>query len=283
VETPEKIVFILSTGRTGTKTLAEGLAGDGIKSPHQPPFSRLLTIASSYYLHGWLPKNTLEWLVTHLREPQILKADCRYYIQVFSLDYLPAKIISKKYPNVYIIHIVRDPRTFVRSYLNWMHSRFKSWMANKVVPGWHPSGYFTGELSWREWRWMGEFQRVCWQWAYKNTLLERLFADDERYIRIRFEDLFLTANSGTLKEMLAFVGIVYRKQFEAMLEKSKNVSRKAHFPAWETWEPGRCAHLNELCSPMMKRFGYGQESLWQEKVEIGQRSPRSSGTRGESV
>ena len=123
--TPEKIVFVLSTGRTGTKTLAEGLAGDDIKSPHQPPFSRLLTIASNYYLHGWLPMSVLERLVIRLREPQILNSDCRDYVQVFSLDYLPAKIISERHPNVAIVHIVRDPRTFVRSYLNWMHSRWQ--------------------------------------------------------------------------------------------------------------------------------------------------------------
>lgn len=253
---PEKVVFILSTGRTGTKTLAEGLAGDEIKSPHQPPYSRLLTVGSNYYLHGWLSQSVLKWLVTRLREPQILKADCRYYIQVFSLDYLPAKIISKKYPNVYIVHIVRDPRTFVRSYLNWMHSRLKSWVANKVVLGWHPAGYFTGELSWREWRQMDEFQRVCWQWTYKNTLLERLFAEDDRYLRVRFEDLFLTQASNTLKKMLAFVGIPYQERFEAMLEKSKNVSHKAYFPSWKVWGPEQKRELMSICGKKMRDYGY---------------------------
>ena len=138
---PEKIVFFLSTSRTGTKTLAEGLESDDILSPHQPPFSRLLTIASNCYLHGWLSKHMLEWLVYRLREPQIFSAQCRYYIQVFSLDHLPAKIIQEKHPNVYIVHIVRDPRTFVPSYLNWVHSRFKSLVANRIIFGWHPSGF----------------------------------------------------------------------------------------------------------------------------------------------
>lgn len=253
---PEKVVFVLSTSRTGTKTLAEGLAGDEIRSPHQPPYSRLLTIASNYYWHGWLPRSALEWLVARLREPQILNADCRYYVQTFSLDYLPAKIISEKYPNVYIIHIVRDPRTFVRSYLNWTHSRFKSWVANKMVLGWHPSGYFTSELPWRGWRQMDEFQRVCWHWTYKNTLLERLFADDERYIRIRFEDLFLAQDSGTLREILAFVGIPYQERFAAMLQKSKNVSYKTYFPSWKTWGAEQKRQLLDICGEKMREYGY---------------------------
>jgi len=151
---------------------------------------------------------------------------------------------------------VRDPRTFVRSYLNWTHSRFKSWVANKMVLGWHPSGYFTGELSWRAWRRMDEFQRVCWHWTYKNALLEELFAEDERYIRVRFEDLFLAQDSGTLRGMLAFVGIPYQERFTAMLEKSKNVSRKAYFPAWESWGPEQKRQLLGICGEKMREYGY---------------------------
>lgn len=274
---PERIVFILSTSRTGTKTLAEGLAGDDICSPHQPPFSRLLTIASNYHLHGWLPRGVLEWLVTRLREPQILNTDCRYYVQVFSLDYLPAKIISERHPNVYVIHIVRDPRTFVRSYLNWMHTRPKSWMANKLVPGWHPSGFLTGEMSRQEWRGMDEFQRICWHWTYKNRLVEGLFAAEERYVAVRFEDLFLAEDSETLKGVLAFVGIPCDDRVGVMLAKNENVSRKTYFPAWDAWHPEWCAGMDDLCGPIMKHFGYGQESLWKRKVRIGHKSHGRSG------
>lgn len=253
---PERVVFILSTGRTGTKTLAEGLASDDILSPHQPRFSRLLTIASNYYLHGWLPWSTLEWLVRRLREPQIFQANCRYYIQVYSLDHLPAKIISQKYPDVYAIHIIRDPRTFVPSYLNWMHSRFKSLVANKLVLGWHPSGFFTGAVPWQRWRQMDEFQRVCWQWTYKNRLLERLFDGDGRYIRIRFEDLFSGEGPTLLRTTLDSIGVPYRDEFAAMLQQSKNRSRQTYFPKWEAWTPERQQQVWNICARQMKRYGY---------------------------
>lgn len=254
---PEKVVFVLSTSRTGTKTLAEGLKGDNILSPHQPAFSRILTVASNYYLHGWLPRCALEWLVKRLREPQIRRADCRYYVQVFSLDYLPAKIISQKYHNVYIIHIVRDPRTFVPSYLNWMHTRFRSFVANKLVLGWHPSGFFTGEVPWRAWRRMDEFQRVCWQWVYKNQNLERLFGGTPRYMRVRFEDLFLSENrQAVLKSVISFMGIPYQDRFEIVYQKKKNYSRKTYFPPWQEWSSERQEQLREICGHLMARYGY---------------------------
>lgn len=253
---PEKIVFILSTSRTGTKTLAAGLHSDDILSPHQPAYSRILTIASNYYLHGWISRRSLEWLVSCTREPQIMNASCRYYLQVFSLDYLPAKIISEKIQNVYVIHIVRDPRTFVTSYMNWMHTRFKSFIANKLILGWHPSGYFTGEMSWKKWQQMNEFQRVCWHWTYKNTLLEKLFDNYDNYLRIRFEDLFLTRDSNGLKSVLSFVDIPYRERFSAVVNRSENISNKMYFPRWDNWTVGQKQQLLDICGEKMKTYDY---------------------------
>ena len=258
---PEKIGFILSTSRTGTKALSEGLQGGYVESPHQPPYSRLLNILSNYYLHGWVSRRSLEWLVCRTREKQIVNSNCPYYLQVFSLDYLPAKIISEKFQNVYIIHIVRDPRTFVRSYMNWTHTRFKSFVANKYVLGWHPSGFFTGEMSWREWQQMDEFQRVCWHWKYKNTLVENLFDRYENYIRVRFEDIFLAQTSETLKQILQFVGVPYNQRFETIVKKSKNVSSKRYFQHWDAWSAERRKQLLEICGEKMKSYGYEKEYI----------------------
>jgi hypothetical protein len=256
VNSPEKIVFFLSTSRTGTRSLAEGLMRDDAISPHQPPFSRLLTIASNYHLHGWLSKAFLKWLVCRLREPQIFRSDYRYYLQVFSLDYLPAKLISEKYSNVYIFHIVRDPRTFVPSYQNWMHSRFKSYVANKYVLGWHPSGRYVGEMTAQAWRQMDEFQRICWHWRFKNTLLERLFKEYKNYQRIRFEDLFSEKGEDTLRSVLAFAGISYHSGYAGIFREKKNISSAKTFPAWEQWSPEKQRQLLDICREGMQKYGY---------------------------
>ena len=258
----KKIAFILSTGRTGTKAIAEGLIGDDILSPHQPPYSRLLTIASNYYLHSWISRSFLKWLVYQLRWPQIKQAQARYYIQVFSLDHLPAKLIAEQHPNVYIIHIVRDPRTFVPSYLNWVHGRFKSYIANKFVFGWHPSGYFTGKVPWRTWLKMDEFQRVCWHWVYKNQNLESFFANSPHYLCLRFEELF-SAEKGqeTVELLTSFIGIPYQNRFETIYKQAKNSSLKTHFPQWAEWPEERKRQLMDICSQQMEHYGY-QTQEW---------------------
>ena len=43
-------------------------------------------------------------------------------------------------------------------------------------------------------------------------------------------------------------------------------------PDWKNWSPKLCAQMDDLCEPAMKDFGYGQEPLWKEKVQIGQKS-----------
>jgi hypothetical protein len=259
---PERISFILSTGRTGTKALAEGLAGGGVHSPHQPPFSRLLTIASNYYLHGWLPKSALVWLVRRTRIPQIERSHCRFYVQVFSLDYLPARIVAEQHPDTRIVQIVRDPRTFVPSYLNWIHTRFKSFVANKFVPGWHPSGFFTKERSWRNWSQMSEFQRVCWHWSFKNRTIESLFKNTSHYTLVRFEDLFLGEERQiVLQSMVSFLGIPYRDRYKSVYRQAKNPSRKTYCSDWHQWAPERQAQLLEICGDYMARVGYSLETV----------------------
>ena len=253
---PDRIVFILSTGRTGTKSLAEGLAGEQIVSLHQPPFSRLLTIASNYYLHGWLPESALRWLVKRIRATQILQSDCRCYIQAFSLDHLPAKIISEQIPGVHIVHIVRDPRTFVPSYLNWMHTRFKSFIANKFIIGWQPSGYFTGEFSWNEWHKMDEFERVCWLWVYKNRMLEKIFHNTDNYLQIYFEDLFLSKNKQTFDNLLSFIGVPNQVNLTHIFQHVKNRSKKTYIPPWEEWPSERQKRLSDICGEQMIHYGY---------------------------
>jgi hypothetical protein len=253
---PERVLFILSTSRTGTKSLAEGLDGGEACAVHQPAHSRLITVAGNYALHGWLPYPWLARLIYRLRLPQIAASGRKYYIQVFSLDILPAKIISLVYEPTSILHVLRDARTFVPSYLNWMRTRKRSMIANRLVFGWHPSGYFTGEFSWDEWRGMDELQRVCWHWVYKNSLIESLFQGDSRYQLVHFEELFSLQGRDVLRAALEKAGVPFQERFAQALKSSKNSSRKIYAAPFEQWEENRKRQLLAICGEKMRTWGY---------------------------
>ena len=253
---PDRILFILSTARTGTKALAEGLAGGDVLSPHQPPNSRILTILGNFHLHGWLPRRALEAAAMRWRAPQITNAPCRYYIQVFSLDYWPAYILSQRLPHVHVLHIIRDPRTWVPSYVNWMHTRWQSAIANRLIVGWHPSGLWTGEIPPGQWLRMDSFQRVCWHWTYKNNLLASLFHGYPGYQQVHFEALFGSNGAGVLELVLANAGIPYQPHYANIMRQPKNQSRRDAFPTWPDWPPKRQQQLLTLCGDLMQRYGY---------------------------
>lgn len=257
VALPRRIVFMLSTARTGTKAFAEGLTGQAIENHHQPPGSRLLTCASNLWLGGLFPTRWLSALVRRIRLPQIRGSTAPHYIQSFAFDHLAARILHDAFDNVRVVHVVRDPRTFVPSYLNWTHTRPKSYIANKAVPGWHPNGWLTGEFTWRQWQAMNEFQRVCWHWRFKNELLETLFSKSTRYMRLRFEDImFGSQREKMLAQLLSFLDIPYEHQFEAIFKKKKNVSKKTYFPRYADWPSEKKYQLAELCGSTMERYRY---------------------------
>lgn len=254
---PETVGFILSTARTGTKALAEGLAGPDVQSPHQPPFSRLLTVTGNFVLHGRMPRSVFERLVRIIRIRQIEAGKCRVYVQVFSLDYMAAEVVSRVYGDVRIAHIVRDPRTFVPSYMNWMRGRAASYVANKWVPSWHPSGYLTGEYSRLEWRAMDELQRVCWHWSFKNRLIRDTLGRGPHYRCVRFEDLFMGEDRrSVLQDLVGFLDIPFREEQTAIYRQAKNASRKGYCPSWTEWSTRRQEQLIELCAAEMVRYGY---------------------------
>jgi hypothetical protein len=257
---PKRIVFLLSTARTGTKAFAEGLTGQGIENHHQPPGSRILTCASNLWLNGLFPTRGLYSLVRRIRLPQIRGSMAHHYIQSFAFDHVAARILHDAFDNVRVIHIVRDPRTFVPSYLNWTHTRLKSYIANKAVPGWHPNGWLAGEFTWRQWQVMNEFQRVCWHWRFKNELLETLFSKSARYMRLRFEDImFGNQRKEMLANLLSFLDIPYEPRFEIIFEKKKNVSEKTYFPRYADWPSERKYQLAEFCDSTMERYGYAPD------------------------
>jgi len=260
---PVKVVFIISTGRTGTKALAEFFNSnfDSVAAYHQPSFSRIVNVASNLYLCGKLNGNSLHRLVRKLKKRRIEKTPEQFYIEANSLNYGVSKILREIFDNVAIIHIVRDPRTFVRSYLNWVHTRTKSYIANKLTPFWQPSGVLTGEISKEEWDNFEEFQRVAWYWTFKNRRIEQMHEGDGGYLRLRFEDIFDKAKCETnLKGLLDFIGLPYKDNLVSFVNSKKNVSKKSYCPPFSEWSVEKKRRLYEICAPLMREYGYTIES-----------------------
>jgi hypothetical protein len=256
----DKVVFIVSSGRTGTTALATHLdkTYPNVRALHEPTPSWRLRRASNKALCGHMTKEQLVRLLADSRRKLVTSIDRPIYIE--SNPYLGGFLdaFGEVFDNPFIIHVVRDPRSFVRSSVNFgTFAGIKRW-AQAFVPYWLPKPENfaqPGEASWAQ---MSEPARLAWYWAILNTELNRgreLFGP--RYLRIRFEDLFKPDGAG-LRQLTDFIGIPYDQRLAESANSEKvNASSSGRMPRWQDWDPATLREVLGFCEPLMKEYGYG--------------------------
>ncbi|HEX2974227.1 MAG TPA: hypothetical protein VHP11_17970 [Tepidisphaeraceae bacterium] len=193
----QRVVFIVSSGRTGTKALAHHLSVcyDNVHAVHEPTPSWRLRRASSRAMAGRISKAELVEKLAYCRRQMVAQVQTPIYVESnpFLAGFLEA--FGEVFDNPMVLHVVRDPRTYVRSALNWgSYSGIKK-LASNFCPYWTVKPEHFANNTDTPWMQMTDRQRAAWYWKTVNTDLNRgqeLLGD--RYLRIRFEDLF--ARSG---------------------------------------------------------------------------------------
>ena len=182
-------IYVLSTGRCGTKTLAAlfNLSHQAL-ALHEP--RPLLYGLSKLCYQGFSSSNDFELL-----KETFLTCRSDLFRYAFSINktYLEtspqttflAPILIDALNNVKFIHVTRDPKSFVRSGMR------RGWYQNhamdntRIVP--HPDS--AACISWPE---FSHFDKILWLWRETNTwihdFLKRI--DPQRYFFCRAEDLF---------------------------------------------------------------------------------------------
>ena len=266
-----QIVFVVGSHRTGTKTLAnffQKQKNPSLWSCHQLKSMRWVNVFSTMLLEKKISKSLFELLIKLLIVKRIQQKKTDYYIEVNGFNYLAAHTVIKFYPDVKIVHLVRDPRDFVTSYLNWTHGKKTSRIASRYIPFWNVNGYRAGEVSRNVWQELTTFEQYCWLWTFKNTKIYDLYARrSTNYLLVRFEDLFLGSQKAkTLHTLMDFIGISYCSGDEEYFYSKQNESKKGFFPNWLYWEKEKCMQLQEMCGGLMRRYSYGEETEWKRKI-----------------
>lgn len=264
----DKIVLFISTGRTGTKSLANFFSKyfNNVESHHEPQYSRLIEILSNMYLSNIYPHKLLRKFIYKYKLPNILSCEKEYYVETNPMNYAIMDIIREIDKEVYIIHLIRDPRSYVTSCINRLHGRALSKISNRVIPFWHPNGVLTDQFKLVEWINMNDFERICWYWKYKNELILKMNKDYHNFMSIRFEDLFVTDTMNQLQSILSSVGLEFENEMVKYFDIKQNVSRKGYFPKWDRWDLKKVRELNSICSVLMNLYDYGMEEKWINKL-----------------
>ena len=187
--------FIVSTGRSGTKNIAQILSQvDGISCLHEPPPE--LILESSAYHYGEYSRSEIEELFKSTRPKS---TDISLYCEFNQTLSLLMPIIRNVFPESRFIWLVRNGLDFVASAMQkqWYsghsenHVRYvdctptqKAWIDGRIT------GDRCGDMSSKAWELISRFEKCCWYWSYINKLIETdMNANRNIYYLLRLEHI----------------------------------------------------------------------------------------------
>lgn len=178
--------------------------------------------------------------------------------------------IRKVYPDAKVVAIIRDPRDWIKSWLNYEghhDSRDMVLLAGQS----RLSPAMIGDHEWADrWSKMSVFQKLCWDWKTIYGLIDDFTQRDDLTAVFRFEDLFDAGRPDMRRTFLDFVTThgdrcyVYRDS-NALFGQHINAS-SGKTADWTSWSTADARFLEQMCGDLMARYNYGTESAWRAKV-----------------
>jgi len=263
---------ILSTGRTGTMFFADLLKTllPNVDVYHEAgERSRLINIFMHAYLSGLLPRNVPIWAWQQAIAPNLYHRMNPNYIDSNNHIYTFVPEFPELYSNLKVIHIVRDPRTYVSSHINWARHRPKSFIANHIVPFWQPNAYLLKQMPFKEWILLTPLERFAWIWDFKNNFIKQLENSGIPYLLVRFEDFFGGNDPEKyLNQIFSFLNLPKVSKTNSFFQQPVNPGVKKTFPSWHNWTAIQCNKFQIICGATMASYGYGHEGEWKKLVSV---------------
>jgi hypothetical protein len=255
----DRVTIILSTGRTATMALAQFLdrSCPGVRAVHEPPPSRHLRIASNRFLSGRLDGHFLVEKYVNSRRPLFAAIREPFYVESNNFLHGLATLFDEIFDAPRVVHVVRDPRTFVVSWVNHgVLNGFKG-MVSRYHPDWLLKPEHLQSAPAKRWHRMLPIERLAWYWNAINLQICRA-ADTlgGRYMMVRYEDL--CSDSGdTLDKIVRFSGTVAsRGPLDSFRDNRVNAGRRGRCAPFEKWEQTDQDVLYHHCRGLMMQFGY---------------------------
>lgn len=249
-------VFVLSSGRAGTKTLAALLSlAKNIIAYHEPK-PLMYGLSRLTYQR---PDNDPAYVILReafltLRKSQLdYSLSCnRGYVETSPQSTFLGPVILKAIPEVKFIHLVRDPRDVVSSGMRRKWYEGHPYDNTRIIPR-------QGAAYQKEWDNLNSFQKNLWLWNETNRWIldfsNRLSADHR--ILVHSEDIF-GAFEGTIEKIFSFIGseMPAERKILHILGKKLNAQKTVNFPNPSDWTEDMINDLKTFCGQTAKILGY---------------------------
>lgn len=250
--TEARCLFVLSTGRTGTKTLARLLdLSEEIDAFHEP-LPQLLKERQAarweVYENEWKYRYIFSWA----RGTPLLRAVWNEQVYAETSPRLTffAPVIADLIPGAKFLFVHRNPYDVIRSGMK------RGWYVD------HPADYarvrpVEGGEFFGQWEDMSPFEKICWYWRVYNDFAISFCEQTSSAITLSVQasEMF---DGTVVPRIFDFIGVrsPASNAVENVLSKKLNAQQKGTFPKAEEWSRSMHRTLLDIAGGTMERLSY---------------------------
>ncbi len=253
-------VFVLTTGRSGSKWVVELLSGAPSLAPFHEPRPALMHLARFAHERRGEPA-LLAPIIDAVRTEMVLEAMIRGRVYVESNQCLAffAPALDRVFSSCRFVHLLRHPGDFARSAIR------KGWYRNDSI--WEANRPRMGDEA--AWSRLDPIEKLGWLWAETNRFVSGFLEvlAPGRALTCRLEDL--TASPERAQELFAFCGaeppsmdriraLQAQRSNELRIDSNEppTMRKVASYPAYPDWPEAEKEKLRFFAATAARRFGY---------------------------
>ncbi len=246
-------VFILSTGRCGTKLINNYLNKSEEISSYHSPVPEFIYYSKVAYENNILNRENklLEMVFDSGRFELIFQSykNNKIYVETNNRITFFSPQIAKLYPKAKFVHLIRNPADFIRSGIR------RKWYTYTNL---HDIGRIKPVKNKNEFdsQW-SDIEKIGWLWNETNLFIEKFKKNtsNNRIITIKFEELI--ENPEVFKKLQRFIGIKpwSQKKILNAIETKVNKQKTGKFPEYKDWTEKQKKLLKQLLNDTLTQ-GY---------------------------
>lgn len=253
-----RTVFVLSSGRCGTQTLARLLnLSTRMRAFHEREPRLLRETSDAFYNVFENPEPYIGvFRKAFANRLGYARLTGKVYCDTSNRLTFLAPTISTVLPHSIFIHLYRHPADVIRSGMRRGWYGGHDWDAFRIKPVSTDAGY----CNWDEW---DPFNKICWSWAATNQFAFR-FSEQistSRILRLRFEDL-MNVDTREYERVFEFLNVECpaHEQICSVLDTRHNQQKVGAFPELSGWTREQRLAIHDIAGQMMDRLDYSLES-----------------------
>jgi len=272
-----KPVFILGSGRSGTRLLYKLLSGHtNLEVYHEYGCTHIQPVAAKYHM-GLMNKSQTKEAVMKVHGAAIFYSRAERWIDCSNKLSWIVEPLYELFPRAIFIHVIRDGRKVVNSYFH------------KLGPEMYPDEAVNDMIQWlkkprrypepppeKKYWWnipqksqayfkdfpsFSRFQRICYHWDEAIKTVNTAFKKIPKKNQFEFRLEELTKNKSLLKKFMKIFEIPYEDHYFKFIQQPQNV----FFPMDLKMTGDQQKQFNLICGNTLKKLKYPADKIYEVK------------------